>query len=66
MFDSPNPNLVEVWTCEVGADLTLQAESRDALIHAIMAWLMSEEILAQPFGYQKLASAVGPESGAST
>jgi hypothetical protein len=66
MFDSPHPNLVEVWTCEVSADLTLQAENRDALINAIMAWLIAEEILAQPFGQQKLASAIRPESGSSS
>jgi hypothetical protein len=59
MFDSPNPNLVEVWTCDVSADLTLRAPSRDALIHAIMAWLMSEEILAQPFARQQLESPIG-------
>ena len=60
MFDSPNPNLVEVWTCEVSADLTLQADSRDALIHAIMAWLLTQEILAKPFGQVSLSSM--PES----
>jgi hypothetical protein len=60
MFDSPNPNLVEVWTCEVSADLTLQADSRDALIHAIMAWLLTQEILAKPFGQVPLSSM--PES----
>jgi hypothetical protein len=62
MFDSPNPNLVEVWTCEVNADLTLQADSREALIHAIMAWLLTQEILTKPFGQTSLPSSTEPAS----
>jgi hypothetical protein len=59
MFD---PNLVEVWTCEVSADLTLQADTRDGLVQAVMAWLMSQDILAQPFG---LIPATSPLNGES-